>query len=191
MKRPDLDFSGDYDGFQAVDGTPQERSIEMSGEFADKKYRCGPASVVAIKRGEILKPYDNAFLFAEVNADRVVWLYNGRNQPLKLLRKEILSVGQKMSTKAIDRDEREDVTDSYKFEETTKEERSVMLKALKLANSPFAHTKEYIKQGFNEVSFHFELRDDILIGEDFQIVCTYNYIFCFLLLNVTFENLHF
>lgn len=61
MTRPDL---GDiYSGWQAIDATPQELSEDM--------YRCGPASVVAVKRGEVLRPYDGAFLYAEVNADKV------------------------------------------------------------------------------------------------------------------------
>lgn len=61
MKRPDL---GDtYNGWQAIDSTPQELS--------DSIFRCGPASVAAVKLGEIQKPYDNTFLFAEVNADKV------------------------------------------------------------------------------------------------------------------------
>lgn len=51
-------------------------------------YRCGPSSVAAIKLGEIKKSYDVDFLFAEVNADRVYWLYRGSEQPLKLISKE-------------------------------------------------------------------------------------------------------
>lgn len=33
--------------------------------------RCGPASVGAVKDGEVLRPHDTNFLFAEVNADKV------------------------------------------------------------------------------------------------------------------------
>lgn len=65
MKRPDL--GDEYDGWQVIDATPQERSDDL--------YRCGPASVVAIKKGEIKKPYDNAFVYAEVNADKVSIIY--------------------------------------------------------------------------------------------------------------------
>lgn len=49
--------------------------------------RCGPASVAAIKRGEVKKPFDTAFAFAMVNADKVYWRYKGANQPLKLIDK--------------------------------------------------------------------------------------------------------
>ena len=34
----------------------------------------GPASVQAIKEGEVNLPYDTGFVFAEVNADKVDWL---------------------------------------------------------------------------------------------------------------------
>ena len=47
MQREDL--PGGYDGWQVLDATPQEIS---SGLF-----RCGPASVLAVKRGEIQYPY--------------------------------------------------------------------------------------------------------------------------------------
>lgn len=37
-------------------------------------YRCGPAPVVAIKRGELGRmQYDLPFVFAEVNADVIKW----------------------------------------------------------------------------------------------------------------------
>ena len=76
MSRPDLE-PGDYGGWQAIDATPQEES--------DGLYRCGPTSVAAVKRGEVRKPYDTAFQFAEVNADKIYWKYSGKNSPLKLI----------------------------------------------------------------------------------------------------------
>jgi transglutaminase 1 len=83
MERPDIVPGGEYGGWQAIDATPQEESDDM--------YRCGPASVNAIKRGEVLRPYDNAYIFSEVNADKVFWRYNGETQPLKLLRKDTVT----------------------------------------------------------------------------------------------------
>lgn len=160
--RPDLGNDGDYDGFQAVDATPQEMSDDM--------YRCGPASVAAVKRGEILKPYDNTFLYAEVNADKVFWRYTGVGNPLKLMKKDEFGIGHFISTKAIGRWEREDITRSYKYAEKTDEERATMLKALKQANSAFS--RYYLNEEFNDVNFHFELKDDIKIGEDFHVVRT-------------------
>lgn len=128
MDRPDL--GGEYGGWQAVDATPQEMSDEM--------YRCGPAPVLAVKLGEISRPYDCNFLFAEVNADKVFWRYAGPSQPLKLLRRDPLSIGQLISTKRVGKWEREDVTSSYKFAEKSRDERDTMVRALKQANSAFS-----------------------------------------------------
>lgn len=107
-------------------------------EMSDGVYRCGPAPVRAVKYGEVVRPYDCNFLFAEVNADKLFWLYKGPNQPLKLVRKDTLAIGQLISTKAVGRWEREDITSSYKFPEKSRDERDTMLKALKQANSAFS-----------------------------------------------------
>lgn len=131
MERPDLGMNGSvYGGWQAVDATPQEMS--------DNTYRCGPASIRAVKFGEILRPYDCNFVFAEVNADKLFWRYTGPYQPLKLLRTDKLAIGQLISTKTVGAWEREDVTNSYKFPEKSRDERDTMLKALKQADSSFS-----------------------------------------------------
>jgi hypothetical protein len=39
-------------------------------------YCCGPASVKAIKNGDVGFNHDGPFIFAEVNADRVYWKIN-------------------------------------------------------------------------------------------------------------------
>lgn len=131
MERADLSVNGGiYNGWQVVDATPQEMS--------DGLYRCGPAPVRAVKFGEILRPYDCNFVYAEVNADKLFWLYSGPLQPLKLLRKDTLAIGQLISTKAIGLWDREDITASYKFPEKSHDERDTMLKALKQANSAFS-----------------------------------------------------
>ena len=36
-------------------------------------FQCGPASVEAVKNGEVGQSYDVAFVLAEVNADLVRW----------------------------------------------------------------------------------------------------------------------
>lgn len=159
MERPDLGERM-YNGWQAVDSTPQEISDEM--------YRCGPAPVWAVKQGEILRPYDCNFLYAEVNADKVFWRYTGPYQPLKLLRKDVLGIGLLISTKAIGRWEREDITSSYKYAEKTTDERSTMARALKQANSAFS--RYYLNEDFNDIYFNFDLMDDIKIGETFNVV---------------------
>lgn len=61
MERPDL--GQEYGGWQAIDSTPQEMSEDM--------YRCGPASLKAIREAELQRPYDVSYVFAQVNADKV------------------------------------------------------------------------------------------------------------------------
>ncbi|KAL1429117.1 hypothetical protein MTO96_016848 [Rhipicephalus appendiculatus] len=161
MTRPDLE-PGDYSGWQAIDATPQEAS--------DGVYRCGPASVKAIKRAEILKPYDGTFIFAEVNADQIYWRYQGPMQPLKLIRKATDKIGQCISTKAAGKFEREDITESYKHPEHTQEERNAMLKALRKCNH--AYSRYYLNDEMEDVSFDFELLDDIVIGSPFMVKLT-------------------
>lgn len=100
-QRPDLPPG--YDGWQAVDATPQERSqglpsypmrpIRYGRQDAETgRYQCGPMPVAAVRRGEVEVPYDGWFIFGEValcfgtrplrypassqvNADVVKWYY--------------------------------------------------------------------------------------------------------------------
>ncbi|XP_045490802.1 annulin isoform X1 [Colias croceus] len=158
MERPDL--GPEYGGWQAIDSTPQELS--------EKIYQCGPASLRAVRDGELAKPYDTGYVFAEVNADQVLWKFSGEIQPLKFMDRDTTYIGQQICTKAIGKMEREDITDSYKYPERTKEERLTMEKALRKSGSIFA--RYYLNDVFNDVYFEFELRDDIKIGQDFSVV---------------------
>uniref|UniRef100_A0A670JM32 protein-glutamine gamma-glutamyltransferase n=1 Tax=Podarcis muralis TaxID=64176 RepID=A0A670JM32_PODMU len=109
MKRPDLPKG--FDGWQAIDATPQEKSQGI--------YQCGPTPVNAIRKGEVYLPYDSKFVFAEVNADRVFWLVknvDGKETYTKL-REETKVIGKSISTKAVGKDTREDITGQYKFPE--------------------------------------------------------------------------
>ncbi|CAH0748849.1 unnamed protein product [Diatraea saccharalis] len=158
MERPDL--GPEYGGWQAIDATPQEMSEDM--------FRCGPASLRAVRDAEVQRPYDAGYVFAQVNADKILWKYSGEIQPLKLIKRDTVSIGQKISTKAIGRMEREDITDLYKYPERTLEERSTMEKALRRSGNIFA--RYYLNDAFNDVVFDFELRDDIKIGQQFTVV---------------------
>ncbi|XP_052759591.1 annulin isoform X1 [Galleria mellonella] len=158
MDRPDL--GSEYSGWQAVDATPQETSEDL--------YRCGPASLQAVRNGEVQRAYDALYVFAEVNADKVLWKYSGEIQPLKLLKRDTVTIGQFISTKAIGSMDREDITNLYKYPERTREERATMEKALRRSEHLFA--RYYLNDAFNDVIFDFELRDDIKIGQDFNVV---------------------
>ena len=89
-----------------------------------------------------------------------------------MIKKDEFGIGHSISTKAVGKWERQDITRSYKFEEKSQEERATMLKALKQANSSFS--RYYLNEEFNEVYFNFELNDDIKIGEPFSVVSNVN-----------------
>ncbi|XP_075701694.1 protein-glutamine gamma-glutamyltransferase E-like [Rhinoderma darwinii] len=118
--RNELDSS--YEGWQVLDSTPQE----LSGGV----HCCGPASVRAIKEGDIDLEYDGPFIFSEVNADRITWVYYDKDLKEKVYT-DSESVGKNISTKAVGSDERIDITDSYKYPEESAKERSIYLKARK------------------------------------------------------------
>uniref|UniRef100_G3WFT6 protein-glutamine gamma-glutamyltransferase n=1 Tax=Sarcophilus harrisii TaxID=9305 RepID=G3WFT6_SARHA len=121
MTRKDLPPG--YDGWQVLDPTPQETS---RGIFC-----CGPASVKAIKEGDIQLAYDTPFVFAEVNADEVIWLKD-YGQVMEILSHNTSAIGKKISTKMVGSDKRQDVTNFYKYPEGSAEERSVFMKASRI-----------------------------------------------------------
>ncbi|NXT51961.1 TGM4 glutamyltransferase, partial [Pluvianellus socialis] len=121
MKRADLP-SG-FDGWQAIDSTPQEQSQGI--------FQCGPCPLKAIREGDVYLPFDSKFVYAEVNADKVYWIVrkvNGKEKYVKI-NTETQGIGVNISTKAVGKDEREDITSQYKFPEGSEKERQSMQKA--------------------------------------------------------------
>uniref|UniRef100_A0A673B2P7 Transglutaminase-like domain-containing protein n=1 Tax=Sphaeramia orbicularis TaxID=375764 RepID=A0A673B2P7_9TELE len=102
------DIPKKYSGWQVVDATPQETS--------DGLYRCGPASVAAIKDGQVMHPFDCGFVFAEVNSD-VVFHKRDKYGTLKVTRVDKTWVGQAMYTKAVGAFVPVEVTGNYKYPE--------------------------------------------------------------------------
>lgn len=83
-------------------------------------YRCGPASVKAIKNAEVYLPYDTGFIFAEVNGDKVRWDVDFSDNSVKAFVTEKSAVGKKISTKLSSQNSarsRLDVTNDYKYPE--------------------------------------------------------------------------
>ncbi|XP_075388412.1 protein-glutamine gamma-glutamyltransferase 5 [Tenrec ecaudatus] len=134
MARKDLPPG--YGGWQVLDATPQETSNGL--------YCCGPASVRAIKEGEVDLNFDTPFVFSMVNADCMSWLvFEGKEQKLH---QDTDSVGIFISTKSILSDERDDVTENYKYKEGSPQERQIFLKALQklkagLSDGPYRADK--------------------------------------------------
>jgi len=147
MKRSDLTQGSEYDGWQAVDGTPQEKS--------GKVFRCGPCPLLAIKRGEVNIGYDADFLFGEVNADECKWQLSESDKIVKLLKKDTRKCGKCISTKAPGTFKRLDVTNLYKFDEGTKEEREAHEKAKLRGKQPKWHNKfQMHKEGPIQITIH-------------------------------------
>ncbi|XP_056622240.1 protein-glutamine gamma-glutamyltransferase 2 isoform X2 [Triplophysa dalaica] len=123
MKRGDL--PEDYDGWQVLDPTPQERS--------DGVFCCGPCPVHAVKEGELGLKYDAPFVFSEVNADLVVWIVHPDGERSKVSQNSKI-VGQNISTKSVYGDFREDITANYKYPEGSMKEREVFKKVERQVN---------------------------------------------------------
>ncbi|XP_073734574.1 protein-glutamine gamma-glutamyltransferase E [Callorhinus ursinus] len=118
--RTDLDPS--YNGWQVLDATPQERSQGV--------FQCGPASVAAVREGDVNLDFDMPFIFAEVNADRITWIYDVYNNTQKQNASDTHSIGRYISTKAVGSNSRMDITEKYKYPEGSSQERQVFEKAL-------------------------------------------------------------
>ncbi|XP_077785633.1 protein-glutamine gamma-glutamyltransferase E-like [Podarcis muralis] len=122
--RPDL--GSQFNGWQILDATPQERSTGI--------FQCGPASLKAIKEGDVDLNYDCPFVYAEVNADRVTWTYDMDTGKKTKVYSETKTIGQNTSTKAVGSYARQDVTNNYKYPEGSEKERAVFKKASEKLN---------------------------------------------------------
>uniref|UniRef100_A0A672SNH7 Protein-glutamine gamma-glutamyltransferase K n=1 Tax=Sinocyclocheilus grahami TaxID=75366 RepID=A0A672SNH7_SINGR len=125
MARPDLPAG--MGGWQAVDSTPQETS---HGTF-----RCGPASLAAIRSGQVYLKFDTPFVFAEVNSDKIYWQRN-LDGTFGQIHSEKKAVGHCISTKAVGSDERVDITHLYKYPEGSEEERIAVETACRYGSKP-------------------------------------------------------
>ncbi|KAI1888778.1 hypothetical protein AGOR_G00172220 [Albula goreensis] len=125
MARPDLPPG--MGGWQVVDSTPQETS---QGTF-----RCGPASVTAVRSGLVYLKHDTPFVFAEVNSDKIYWQRNV-DGTFSQVHVEKKAVGHSISTKAVGSDKRQDITHLYKHPEGTEEERIAVETASRYGSKP-------------------------------------------------------
>uniref|UniRef100_A0A8C8EMY4 protein-glutamine gamma-glutamyltransferase n=1 Tax=Oncorhynchus tshawytscha TaxID=74940 RepID=A0A8C8EMY4_ONCTS len=158
MSRPDLPQG--FGGWQAVDATPQETS--------DGMYRCGPASVQAIKHGQICFPFDASFLFAEVNSDVVFYSRNPRDGTLEPVKVNSSHVGRMVVTKVPGQDARRDITDQYKFPEGSPEERTVVEKA-----EEYGCHREKATPPEADVELDMPLME-VRVGDDFELKLEFN-----------------
>uniref|UniRef100_A0A3Q3KLY2 protein-glutamine gamma-glutamyltransferase n=1 Tax=Monopterus albus TaxID=43700 RepID=A0A3Q3KLY2_MONAL len=118
MTRADL--PPNFGGWQVVDATPQETS--------DGFYRCGPASVAAVKEGLLCHPFDLRFVFAEVQSE-VVCMKRDRYGTLTPFAVYKDYVGKAIYTKAIGSTAPEDITHTYKYPDGSVEDERSMARA--------------------------------------------------------------
>ncbi|XP_060089481.1 protein-glutamine gamma-glutamyltransferase E-like [Heteronotia binoei] len=158
------DLGTAYSGWQVIDATPQEKSQGL--------YQCGPASVQAVKQGEIEMSYDTPFVFTEVNADLNRWVVNKDGSRVRAYC-DTRSIGVHISTKAVGSNQRVDITNTYKYPEGSAEERTIYKKAcskLPRSSSPARRPNELLTHP--ELFGKFKLAQPPLLGKDIELILT-------------------
>ncbi|XP_070603301.1 coagulation factor XIII A chain isoform X2 [Erythrolamprus reginae] len=158
MSRPDLPVG--FGGWQAVDSTPQENS--------DGMYRCGPASIQAIKHGHVCFQFDAPFVYAEVNSD-VIYSKALKNGSKVIQHIDKTQIGTLIVTKEMGSDKMQDITENYKFREGTEEERLALETAL-MYGVKKAVTEDISSS--REVDMDVVIEDSVL-GSDFNVTITF------------------
>ncbi|GAB5571250.1 coagulation factor XIII A chain isoform X1 [Prionailurus iriomotensis] len=160
MTRSDLPVG--FGGWQAVDSTPQENS--------DGMYRCGPASVQAIKHGHICFQFDAPFVFAEVNSD-LIYITVKKDGTHVVENVDTTHIGKLIVTKEVGGDGIRDITDTYKFQEGQEEERLALETALMYGAKKSLNTEGIVKPR-SDVDMDFEVEKAVL-GRDFKLTITF------------------
>ncbi|XP_053103811.1 protein-glutamine gamma-glutamyltransferase E-like [Hemicordylus capensis] len=158
------DLGATYNGWQIVDATPQERSTGI--------FQCGPASRTAIKEGDVDLEFDTPFVFAEVNADRVTYVYDTSTGESKRIHSDTKSIGQQTSTKAVGSYARQDVTATYKYEEGSAKERTIFNKARKKLNLNEFEAISNLPELKPNVSGKFKVESPPEVGQDVSLLLT-------------------
>jgi len=77
-----------FETFTVVPVNSKQNWTPLATHFAGI-YCAGPASVVAIKAGDVGTSYDAPFIFAEVNADKVHWINMKDGSTKKILQRNV------------------------------------------------------------------------------------------------------
>ncbi|KAG8133290.1 hypothetical protein E2320_011096 [Naja naja] len=157
-----LDENGKVDSKLTRDSicTPQENS--------DGMYRCGPASVQAIKHGHVCFQFDAPFVFAEVNCD-VIYSKAMKNGSKVIQHIDKTQIGALILTKEVGSNKTKEITENYKFQEGTEEERLALETALMYG------VKKSVAEDISsntEVDMNVVIEDSVL-GSDFNVTITF------------------
>ncbi|XP_067006907.2 hemocyte protein-glutamine gamma-glutamyltransferase [Anabrus simplex] len=165
MARPDLP-SG-YGGWQIIDATPQEES--------DGKYRVGPASLEAVRRGQVGFSFDTPFVFAEVNADLCHFQESDESDwGFAALFIDHYHVGRRIVTKIVGKDDDEgdadleDITHLYKDPDGSQAERLAVMNAVR-GNELAERHYGIPKKQHEDVTFDLVEIDNIAFGQSFSV----------------------
>lgn len=168
MSRPDLPVG--YGGWQSIDSTPQETSNNV--------FQMGPASVEAVRRGQVGFDFDCPFVFSEVNADIIKWT---RDETVeggwRKAASDKYKIGQFILTKKIGVDDdvgdtdAENIVSEYKDQEGTVEERMAVLNAARYGVAPSIRYAVYDMPPPEKEDVTFDLQeiDKIMIGQPFTV----------------------
>ncbi|XP_075134178.1 protein-glutamine gamma-glutamyltransferase 6-like [Leptodactylus fuscus] len=174
------DLGSSYDGWQVLDATPQEPSEGV--------FQLGPTSVTAVKQGDVNQKYDCPFVFSEVNADLIDWIYNEEEGSYSKVQSNTRKIGKFISTKAVGANTRLDITSDYKHDEGTDEERKVYDNALNqlfghriITESPMSTRDLVIRTPIGRsapmepvttptISGNFKDSDPAVIGQDVKVI---------------------
>uniref|UniRef100_A0A1I7Z0F2 TGc domain-containing protein n=1 Tax=Steinernema glaseri TaxID=37863 RepID=A0A1I7Z0F2_9BILA len=117
------DLPAGFDGWQVIDGTPQELSEGFN--------QCGPMSVKAVKMGQLNLGYDGWFIYGEINADVCVWIRDANGQLINTIT-NTNDVGRAILTANVPGiEEPLNITSSYKYPEGSTDERSHHMRAMR------------------------------------------------------------
>jgi len=173
MARPDLPKG--YGGWQAIDATPQEESSSMCNFEGKNKMQCGPASLEAVRRGDVGLGYDVPYIYSEVNADVMNW---GEDQEcdwgFQRMKMDKYEVGRCILTKRPGKEDdsgntdKEDITAQYKNKEGAETERMTVHNAIRGCRRARQYY-EYKTDVKEDVQFDLYELEKIEIGQPFQV----------------------
>lgn len=139
-------------------------------------FRCGPASVEAVRKGDVSFGYDTPFVFSEVNADICHFAEDfASTWGFTRLRLNQYHVGKRIVTKKVGVDlddetneDMDDVTALYKNPEGSQAERLAVYNAVRSVRKAQIHY-DYPENPTEDVFFDLEEIETIPFGERFKV----------------------
>ncbi|CAG4998454.1 unnamed protein product [Parnassius apollo] len=165
-----LDLPQGYSGWQIIDATPQEE--------AEAVYHCGPASVEAVRRGEVGFQYDTPFMYGQLNSELCLF-QEEENSDWGFVRMSSnqYQVGRKILTKNPSRDDDEgdsdllEITPEYKTVDSSCPERLTVIASCR-GYQRLQQYYEFPDRNLEDV--HFDLMDIDVVPYGQPFDCTMN-----------------